>query len=1066
MKTPRKHKKSAPQPGPEAAPVAAEVKPVVAEVAADEPEPDEPQPEPWTPERVTEWNSYYDHYVILGALLLAFIASSNRIVHSSIWNQIQTGRVIAARGAPVLSDPFSYTEPGAPWVNIPWLFDWGHAALFKGAFDMTPPVDVPGSPASIARAEQVASAAMVALNALARLLTAVVLMRIRHAGPGRWWSAVCATLAVGAVVSPIQWLPALGGIAGPGLVSPATWGLLLTAVELWLLHRAFALGDRRSAYALVPLFVLWANVDDSFVVGLLLLTAAALGRVRPPAGEGAGLSTAVGVLAASAVACLANPSTFHIYGVAVEPYLGMFRPAGEAGTVDQLSMFGKELRGQLGASWVLFAVNYVALVAVGLGSFALNRRRFVLGRFLVFATAAVLWGLLIRFSPEFALVFAATLTLNGQEWYHDRFGTEGRVGTGWSLWSVGGRAVTIVVLFACVARALTGYGLSYGEAQFGFGFDPDEFEFEAASFLKDAPFRGNVLNTTSSQGDALIWRATPERKTYVDSRPHLFPRALREQLRQTRLALSTDDEAVWKPFLDEYKIVAVMIQPSEARKTYRVLSQSPAWVPFYDNGAVALFGRADAPEADRAFFRANRLDAETLAYRRSKVVPTPERPPSPVSWMDTVFQTRPLTKPQPHTEAAQRWLSGPEADTDAPADVSLPDPARCLVAIREARTALASKPDDPQAYRLLARAYTALTVQEFALLSGLTLNPQDLQRVAAASSRPDVLGTRFRERVTALNYAIQTTPPPKNPHDRRVLQSLNYDLHELFMAANYVDLARDRLKAVLEKSEPADFPAEFRTGLVQQLGRLDEGVKQVQARMTDLSAEQQPGPLQLATYALGQGAPGLAIRELEEAERTGTNPALVKPRLLDLYCETGQPEKALDMLGGSSSVDDPSFGTEPGTSAMRQSRVYFLLGNTDNAGTLWEKYALPRLRYDRGLRALASAQSLVKGEPKAASGFFLEIPEKVRLQAGWEFEAGLCRLEGGMPELAAEHFAKTLTLAPDLNLRPVIAYYLEKLGKPVPPKAGEPVKAVEKPKPAEGDRPKDAEKPKEGDPPK
>ena len=45
----------------------------------------------------------------------------------------------------------------------------------------------------------------------------------------------------------------------------------------------------------------------------------------------------------------------------------------------------------------------------------------------------------------------------------------------------------------------------------------------------------------------------------------------------------------------------------------------------------------------------------------------------------------------------------------------------------------------------------------------------------------------------------------------------------------------------------------------------------------------------------------------------------------------------------------------------------------------------------------------------------------------------MCQLEAGMPEDAAAHFTKALTLAPDLPVRPIAAYYLEKMGKPVPP---------------------------------
>ena len=214
--------------------------------------------------------------------------------------------------------------------------------------------------------------------------------------------------------------------------------------------------------------------------------------------------------------------------------------------------------------------------------------------------------------------------------------------------------------------------------------------------------------------------------------------------------------------------------------------------------------------------------------------------------------------------------------------------------------------------------------------------------------------------------------------------------------------------------------------------------------MTALTTEQQLSPAQLARFAVNQGCPGLALRELEEAERTGTTPAQVKPQLLDLYCDTGQPDKAVEMLS-SGTIDDPSLGAEPGVAAMRQGRAYFLLGNQDYSGTLWDKYAIPRLRLDRALRALDSTRTLMRGDGRIASASLLEIPGRVAQQAEWEFEAGLCRLEGGLPPLAAEHFAKALELSPKLATRPIIAYYLAKLGKsvPPPPDAAKPAAKVE-----------------------
>ena len=52
------------------------------------------------------------------------------------------------------------------------------------------------------------------------------------------------------------------------------------------------------------------------------------------------------------------------------------------------------------------------------------------------------------YRQEYAVVFAAVTAINGQEWYHDRFGTQGRLGFLPTLWSTGGRLVTLGLLFS------------------------------------------------------------------------------------------------------------------------------------------------------------------------------------------------------------------------------------------------------------------------------------------------------------------------------------------------------------------------------------------------------------------------------------------------------------------------------------------------------------------------------------------------------------------------------------------------------------------------------------------
>jgi hypothetical protein len=1055
-------------------------------VSVDEPdaqEATEAPPEPLTPERVNEWNAYYDRYVILSVLALVFVVSANKITHPSIWPQLKVGMMILEKGAPVTTDVFSYTETGKRWVNVQWLFDLGHALAYNAGASLAP-YDRTNLKDSTAKAEQFGAGTLVALNALIRLMTALTLMKIRRPGVGAWWAAVCAFIALGAVISPaallnprttggLPGMVLLGGLASPGLVTPSNWGLLFLVIEMLLIQRATELGRKGAAFVLPVLFALWANIDDSFIIGLLVLLVNAIGLIKPARDREPGgltLPMAFVVLAASAAACLVNPSIFGVYTAALEPFLGLAVKQGETSKLDQLSLFSLKLRDtpERMAEWRVQFAFYLILVALGLGSFFLNRARFSLSRFLVFLLGAGLWAMLIRFVPEFSVILAATLALNGQEWYQDSFGTEGRLGAGWSIWSVGGRAVTILVIALCIMKGLTGIGGYYNDTQFGFGFDPDDYAFEAASYLKTSPIEGNILNNTAAQGDALIWRAYPERKTYLDSRRSLFPPDVLDNLEKTRVALREDDVENWEPLLDKYKISVIMLpmstsQTGAARLTYQTLIKSLNWLPFYDDGNVVLFGRTtgSVPAGDLAYFKEHRLDPEFQAFKQEKTIPAQDRLPSPVSWYDKIFQVRAQTRPQPHTDASRRWLTSMMYDSTATAQ--LPDPARNLMAIREARIALASKPDDSQAFRLLATAYRNLMIQESALLNGIALKPENMAKIAQVQPRFDYLTIRFRQRATALNFAIQTTPPYQSDEARQELMALNLELFQLYVNANYLDLARDRLAVVKSLVRPNDFNEETLTAFTKDFARLDEQVKDIQAKKDELSIEQQLGSVQLASYAISRGAPGVAIQDLEEAERTGASPAQVKPILLELYCDTGQPEKAVEILA-SGTVGDPTFGREPGISEMRQGRTYFLWGNYDYAATLWEQNAILKVRQERANSVLQQGQMFLRGEVLASATSLLEIPDKIATQASWEFEAGLSRLEGGKPKLAAQHFTTALKLVPNMGVRPVIAYYLEKLGEPVPPLPATASTKAEPPKPASAtEKPKDvpAEKVKE-----
>ena len=1008
-------------------------------------------PEPWTPARVSEWNAYYDVYVAAFVVALAFIGSSNRIqaAYSALWTQLDAGRSIAAAGSPIGLGGGTVAAEGRRWVNIPWLFEVIHHQVYQAVANI--------------RGEQWGAGALVALAALIRGLTAWILLGLRRKGPGLWWTALCVTGALGIVLSPEPVETVVvnnvnnaneavrvvvstvgiqsGGLAGVASVTPEVWGAMFLALELLLLHQAINLGKTSRVYGLIPLFLVWANTDETFAFGVMILAATTLGRFldsrRVQESVGSQIRTMGIVLASAFAITFVNPS--HVFGV-LAAFGVMLRSIGiDVGppSPTTVSMFGANFAKLSGSSFArALQIYYACLILIGLASFALNRQRFSIARFLMFAMASLIFGLSLVYVAPFSLVFAAVLALNGQEWYHDTVGTEGRLGGGWVVWSTGGRLLTLALIFAAIFRITTGWGGQVGGARFGFGFDVDDFPFAAADAVATAPIEGNILNTTLAQGDALAWRAAGKRKAYIDSKAHLYPDLVRDQFEDLRKALRDDKVEAWRPVLDAQKISAVMIQTANAPLTYTKLMNSANWTPFYDDGANVMFGRSDstALPADVAYFKANQLDADALAYKRPKPVPPWLGKPRFVSQLvDSVFQNRLLGQTQPHVDAARHWL---RPATVPPGTTYLPDPAHCLLAIRELRTALSSKPDDFAAYQLLTEVYGILFTQESALIAGIKLTPENLSTIVRSAPQPRLLAIRFRQLLTAANFALQTLPPAQSAADRVDRANLSYNLSQLYLQSNNLDLARERRMEI--DARAGEMPEEFFNNQIQLLGELKQRLSQVQAQIDEMTIQRRASSLEKADFARSNGASGLAIRELEEADQGGGGQPGIRATLVDLYNDTGQPDKSLDIIS-SMNIDDPFLSSGPGmvgigTATHRQGMVYYLLGDYRNAVSLWEDRSITQVRNTRLVQPPMAAQALLHGEPIGSTRMFIELPDLITRQAEWEFELGMATLEGGSDSsVVIWHFRSALELEPDLAVRPVIAYYLEQLGEPVPP---------------------------------
>src|SRR5262245_1083785 len=210
----------------------------------------------------------------------AFLATSFPARNADIWLRLATGRALIHGDYHFGTDPFSYTTADSYWVNHGWLFDAASYGLLAGS----------------------GGTALVIVKALLIALLAVWLLRPCWAGPHRWLAFLLVAIAVTAI--------------GPyTLLRPICVSLLFLGITyVWLELRASSVGWRQ-AIPILLLFVVWANVDEWFLLGPGLAALWALATLVTPARPAAAARRAGGFsVIAIAVAgfALANANPHHI----------------------------------------------------------------------------------------------------------------------------------------------------------------------------------------------------------------------------------------------------------------------------------------------------------------------------------------------------------------------------------------------------------------------------------------------------------------------------------------------------------------------------------------------------------------------------------------------------------------------------------------------------------------------------------------------------------------------------------------------------------------------------------
>src|SRR5262245_46293754 len=318
-----------------------------------------PEPAPAVPPALHRARWFEAALVVLVAAL-AFLLGSFPARNSDLWASLAAGRDLVGGTYSPGADP---RLPAGAAANPSWLYDLAVYGVYSLA----------GGPG------------LLLCKALLVVGLALVLLRLARTSEAR-------TGAQGGTVPPrtMTGVPAVCtalALVTMGmhlLLQPATVSYLFLALTLWSLR------DREQTRRLLPpwplllLFVVWANVDDWFVLGLSVVALATTGRALDEKRESAGPSRPAfrplsWTLALAAV-CLVNPAHVSVFRLPEE--------LGWSGTGRVLSPFEPAYFATLGLTPAVLA--YYPLLVLGLVSFVLNRRGWSWERFLPWLALAAL----------------------------------------------------------------------------------------------------------------------------------------------------------------------------------------------------------------------------------------------------------------------------------------------------------------------------------------------------------------------------------------------------------------------------------------------------------------------------------------------------------------------------------------------------------------------------------------------------------------------------------------------------------------------------------------------------
>ncbi len=481
---------------------------------------------------------------------LAFLLACNELADYDAWWHLKTGQLIPSRGIPS-TDWYSFSSVDRPWIDVHWGFQLLIASLHS----------IGGI------------AALVVMQAIIVAGTVWVM----HLAAGRqtpgwfvWGILLLTTVAM----------------SGRFNVRPEILSMLFLSIDLAILLSAV---DRpRLLWLLVPIQIIWANVQSLYVLGPVLLAIFVLEAILGGPARRVGWSRLLAVSLLVGGMCLASPygykNVLFLFEVfqKIDPNAGqIYRDSiGELTPLPTLLADGGYRAGYIAATLGLAAISIVGV--------ANHWRSILLGREIFRLLPIIAFGFLawqsVRNVGHFAIVAGMLSIVN--------LGSRLPELRGWRLgWSVA-LPVTLVIAMAWMGGLWSQWMGS--DREFGFGPHPDHFSFPAMEVCAKTgmPARAAVFHL--GHAATYIYQCGPEKQVLMDPRLEVNSEQTYQQYREIQSSLERGSPE-GLAMLDALDVPLVVADGKQNLGIQVTLFTSPLWRCVHWDPLAAVFVRATYP---------------------------------------------------------------------------------------------------------------------------------------------------------------------------------------------------------------------------------------------------------------------------------------------------------------------------------------------------------------------------------------------------------------------------------------------------------------------------------------